>query len=133
MEYRLKDSCAVGAAWMYGAMTLAFMTSKGMRPHAPEQVLQGQANPDAMAPQLQPLSATASGWGIGSWRALLSMGLCHLALLCPSWIGSGARAKRFRVACWASSVGSDAGEERVEFNWDVKVVEEELARRILPS
>jgi len=30
-------------------------------------------------------------------------------------------------------VGSDAGEERVEFNWDVKVVEEELARRILPS
>jgi len=67
VEYRLKDSCAAGAAWMYGAMTSAFMTSKGMPRSRYSRVEPTLVPwPHRPGPQLRPLSATAHSFGLGN-------------------------------------------------------------------
>lgn len=76
-------------------------------------------------------------WGIGSWRDLTSRGLQRLASFCgfpgTTSAETDAGTSRFNAALLTRSSGPDAGEERVEFDWDVEIVEEELTPRVLPS
>lgn len=74
---------------------------------------------------------------MGNWRGLASVGLCRLISLCwvlgASSVVAGTGTSRFSAALLIKLSGPDTCEERVEFDWEVEIVEKELPGRVVPS